>query len=100
MSEKSTKEKIESMLLTYGKTLDKVYYYTNAEGDLIIKTFGANKALMIKNPCEIICHAKWNVTITYNSKGYLVSEVYETINAQKEAKSETCYGQGTYKYFK
>lgn len=94
----STKERIESMLLTYGKTLDQVYYYTNAEGDLIIKTFGANKALTIKNPSEITCHAKWNVTITYNSKGYLVSEVFETINTHKEPKTETCYGQGTYRY--
>lgn len=94
----ATKERIESMLLTYGKTLDQVYYYTNADGDLIIKTFGANKALTIKNPSEMVVHAKWNVTLTYNSEGYLVSEVFETINAHKEPKTETCYGQATYRY--
>jgi hypothetical protein len=97
-SANSTKVKIESMLLTYGKTLDEVYYYTDADGNLIIRTFGANKALYIKNPSEVICHAKWNVTITYNSKGYLVSEVFETINAHKEPDSETCYGQATYRF--
>jgi hypothetical protein len=98
-SANSTKERITAMLLTYGKTLDEVYFYTDAEGSLIIKTFGANKALYIKNPSEVICHGKWNVTITYNSEGYLVSEVFETINAHKDPDSESCYGQATYKFF-
>ena len=49
----STKAKIESMLLTEGKTLDKVYYYTDAEGNLIIRTFAANKALIIENPSGV-----------------------------------------------
>jgi hypothetical protein len=97
-SANSTKERITAMLLTYGKTLDEVYYYTDAEGSLIIKTFGANKALYIKNPSEVICHGKWNVTLTYNSDGYLVSEVFETINAHKDPDSESCYGQATYSY--
>ena len=96
----STKVKIESMLLTYGKTLDQVYFYTDQDGNLIIKTFGANKALQIKNPSGVICHAKWNVTLTYNSDGYLVSEVFETINSHKDPDTESCYGQATYNYFK
>jgi hypothetical protein len=95
----STKAKIDSMLLTEGKTLDKVYYYTDAEGNLIIRTFAANKALIIENPSGVISHGKWNVTITYNSEGYLVSEVFETINAHKDPDSESCYGQATYKFF-
>jgi len=95
----STKAKIESMLLTEGKTLDKVYYYTDAEGNLIIRTFAANKALIIENPSGVISHGKWNVTITYNKDGYLVSEVFATINAHKDPDSQSCYGQATYSFF-
>ena len=95
----STSYKIKSMLLTIGETLDEVYYYTNAEGDLIIRTFGANKALIIRES-DIICHGKWNVTITYNKYGYLVSEKFETINAHKDPDTKTCYGEATYTFAK
>ena len=93
----STYYKIKSMLLTIGETLDKVYYYTNAEGDLIIRTFGANKALIIRES-DIICHGKWNVTLKYNKDGYLVSEKFETINAHKDPDTKTCYGEATYTF--
>ena len=93
----STYYRIKSMLLTIGETLDEVYYYTDADGSLIIRTFGANKALNILKG-DIICHGKWNVTITYNSKGYLVSEVFETINAHKDKDTESCYGEATYTF--
>ena len=95
----STYYKIKSMLLTIGETLDEVYYYTNDNGDLIIRTFGANKALIIRES-DIICHGKWNVTITYNKYGYLVSEKFETINAHKDPDNKTCYGEATYTFAK
>ena len=95
----STSYKIKSMLLTIGETLDEVYFYTNADGDLIIRTFGANKALIIRES-DIICHGKWNVTITYNKYGYLVSEKFETINAHKDPDTKTCYGEATYTFAK
>ena len=95
----STKDKITSILLTIGKTLDEVYYYTDAEGNFIIKTFAANKILYIdtKNS-DVRTSAKWNVTITYDKNGYLVSEEFATINAHKDPDSETCYGKATYKF--
>ena len=97
----STRFVIESMLLIYGETLDKVYYYTDAEGNFIIRTFGANKGLIIdKKNSEIICHGKWNVTITYDKNGYLKSEKFETINARKDDKSKTCYGEAIYRFAK
>lgn len=95
----STYFKIQSMLLTIGETLDEVYYYTDAEGNFIIRTFGANKALIIRES-DIICHGKWNVTITYNKYGYLVSEKFETINAHKDPDKKTCYGEATYTFAK
>lgn len=98
---KSTKFNIDSLLLIYGETLDKVYYYTDAEGNFIIRTFGANKGLVIdKKNSSIICHGKWNVTITYDKNGYLVSEKFETINARKDKDEKTCYGEATYKFAK
>ena len=93
----STKSRLESALLVVGKTLDQLYYYVDAEGNLIIKTFGANKALRI-NESDIIVHAKWNVTVIYNKDGYLVSEKFETINTRKEADSKTCYGEANYEF--
>ena len=96
-SRQSTKARIESALLIVGKTLDELYYYEDAEGNLIIKTFGANKALKI-NESDIIVHAKWNVTVVYNKEGYLVSEKFETINTAKEPDSQTCYGEANYEF--
>lgn len=97
----STKFKIESMLLTYGETLDKVYYYTDAEGNFIIRTFGANKGLIIdEKKSGIVCHGKWNVTITYDKNGYLVSEEFATINAHKDKDEDSCYGEATYTFAK
>lgn len=93
----STKARIQSVLLTVGKTLDELYFYEDAEGNLIIKTFGANKALKIYEN-DIVCHAKWNVTIVYNKEGYLVSEKFETINSHKDADSESCYGEAKYEF--
>ena len=84
-------------MLIVGKTLDELYFYEDADGNLIIKTFGANKALKI-NEADIIVHAKWNVTVIYNSEGYLVSEKFETINTGKEPDSQTCYGEANYEF--
>ena len=96
-SRQSSLARIESALLIVGKTLDELYFYEDADGNLIIKTFGANKALKI-NEADIIVHAKWNVTVIYNSEGYLVSEKFETINTGKEPDSQTCYGEANYKF--
>lgn len=96
-SRQSTQSRIESALLIVGKTLDKLYYYEDAEGNLIIKTFGSNKALKI-NEADSIVHAKWNITVIYNNEGYLVSERFETINAAKESDSNTCYGEAKYEF--
>ena len=93
----TTYHRIQSMLLTLGETLDKVYYYTDDEGNFYIKTFGANKALIIRES-DIICHGKWNVTLKYNKDGYLVSEKFETINAHKDPDTKTCYGEATYTF--
>jgi hypothetical protein len=65
----TTYHKIQSMLLTIGETLDQVYFYAAEDGGLIVRTFGAKKALII-NESDIICHGKWNVTLTYNNEGY------------------------------
>lgn len=75
-----------------------VYYYERPEGGFIIKAFGVNKALRIINPNEVVCHAKWNVTVEYDANGYLVSEKFETINAHKAPDTETVYGYATYTY--
>lgn len=96
-SRQSSLARIESALLIVGKTLDELYFYEDADGNLIIKTFGANKALKI-NEADIIVHAKWNVTVIYNSEGYLVSEKFETINTGKEPDSQTCYGEANYEF--
>ena len=96
-SRQSTKGRLEAALLVVGKTLDELYYYLDSEGNLVIKTFGANKALRI-NESDIIVHAKWNITIIYDKDGYLVSEKFETINSHKDPKSQTCYGEANYEF--
>ena len=93
----TTYYKIQSMLLTIGETLDQVYYYIDSDNNLVIRTFGANKALIIRES-DIICHGKWNVTLVYNSDGYLVSEKFETINAHKDPDTESCYGGAIYSF--
>ena len=97
----SNKYRVESMLTMYGKTSDKVYYYLDEEGNLIIKTFAANNALILIHKDDgFICHGKWNITVTYDKNGYLVSEKFETINARKDKDEKTCYGEATYKFAK
>lgn len=75
-----------------------VYYYERPEGGFIIKVFGTNKALRIINPSDVVCHAKWNITVEYDENGYLVSETFETLNAQKDPNTESVYGTATYTY--
>lgn len=78
--------------------LDSIYYYEAEDGGLILRAFGVNKPLVIKNPSDITCRAKWNIEIVYDKNGYLVSEKFETLNAHNEKNSESCYGQATYTY--
>lgn len=100
LSGNSTRLKIESTLLTISDTLDKVYYYVGDNGDFIIRTFGANKSMIIDNKnTKLNFSGKWNCTITYDKNGYLKSEKFETINAHKKPDSETCYGEATYTFF-
>ena len=75
-----------------------VYYYERPEGGFIIKAFGVNKALKIVNPSDVVCHAKWNVTVEYDENGYLVSETFETLNAHKDPDTESVYGSAQYTY--
>lgn len=77
-----------------------VYYYKRPEGGFIIKAFGVNKALKIVNPSDIVCHAKWNITVEYDKDGYLVSESFETLNAHQDPDENTVYGSAQYTYEK
>jgi hypothetical protein len=77
-----------------------IYYYERPEGGFILKAFGVNKALRIINPSDIVCHAKWNIVVEYDKNGYLVSELFETINAQKDPDTKTVYGFAKYTYEK
>lgn len=78
--------------------LDKIYYYKRDNGGFILRTFGVNKALIIKRPSDITCRAKWNIEIEYDNNGYLVKESFATVNSSQNNKSECCYGQATYTY--
>ena len=75
-----------------------VYYYERPEGGFIIKVFGTNKALRIINPSDVVCRAKWNITVEYDKNGYLVSESFETLNAHKDSDTKSVYGSAQYTY--
>lgn len=75
-----------------------VYYYERPEGGFIIKAFGVNKALKIVNPSDVVCHAKWNITVEYDENGYLISETFSTLNAHKKPDTESVYGSAQYTY--
>lgn len=75
-----------------------VYYYERTDGGFIIKAFGVNKALRIINPSDVVCHAKWNITVEYDQNGYLVSETFETLNTHKDPDTKTVYGSAQYTY--
>ncbi len=75
-----------------------VYYYERPEGGFIIKVFGTNKALRIINPSDVVCRAKWNITVEYDKNGYLVSESFETLNSHKDPDTQTVYGFAQYTY--
>ena len=62
------------------------------------KAFGVNKALRLINPSDVVCHAKWNITVEYDENGYLVSETFETVNSHKDPDTKTVYGSATYSY--
>ena len=79
-------------------SLDNVYYYSRTGGGFYAKVFGANKPLLIVNPSQVTCRAKWNITVEYNELGYLVKEEFSTINSSKDHKSECCYGEATYTF--
>lgn len=78
--------------------LDQIYYYKRPEGGFILRTFGVNKALIIKKPSDITCRAKWDIEIEYDADGYLVREYFATVNSSENNKSECCFGQATYTY--
>jgi hypothetical protein len=75
-----------------------VYYYERPEGGFILKAFAVNKALRVVNPSDVVCHAKWNITVEYDENGYLVSETFATINSPKAPDTETVYGTAKYTY--
>ena len=57
-----------------------------------------NKALKIVNPSDVVCHAKWNITLEYDNHGYLVKEEFATINSFKDPDTESVYGTAIYSY--
>ncbi len=97
--------------------MDKIYYYSRAEGGFIVRLFGVNKELKISNYdlwnegfvddlVDLLCSGKWNITVEYDAAGYLVKEEFSTLNAPEnkenastDTKSKCCYGQATYEYF-
>lgn len=93
----STRYQLESKIYRPA-SLDKVYYYRSEDGGFIIKTFGANKPLIIKRPSDITCRGKWNIEIEYDKNGYLIRETFATINSSEKNKSECCYGEAKYTY--
>lgn len=112
----SSKYQLESKLYR-PSGMDKIYYYSRPDGGFIIRLFGANKELKISNYdlwnegiaddlVDLLCSAKWNITVEYDANGYLVKEEFSTVNAPKNkdnvsanAKSKCCYGQAIYEYF-
>ncbi|MDE7263385.1 MAG: hypothetical protein K2N64_01810 [Anaeroplasmataceae bacterium] len=95
----STKYQLESKVYRPAG-LDSVYYYNREGGGFILRTFGVNKALIIKKPSDITCRAKWDIEIEYDANGYLVRESFATVNKSEKNKSECCYGEATYTYEK
>lgn len=93
----STRYQLESKLYRPAG-LDEIYYYETEDGGFIIRVFGANKALTIKNPTVITCRAKWNIEIEYDKDGYLVREEFATVNSDRAKDSDCCYGQATYTF--
>lgn len=77
-----------------------IYYYERLDGGFILKAFGVNKKIKMNNPTVIECSAKWNITVEYDKDGYLVREVFETINSHKDPDTKTVYGQAEYTYVK
>ncbi|MBD5390555.1 hypothetical protein HDR67_00910 [bacterium] len=95
----STKYQLESKVYRPAG-LDSIYYYHREDGGFILRTFGVNKALIIKKPSDITCRAKWDIEIEYDADGYLVRESFATVNKSEKNKSECCYGEATYTYSK
>ena len=54
----STKYQLESKLYRPAG-YDSIYYYNREGGGFILRTFGVNKALIIKKPSDITCRGKW-----------------------------------------
>ena len=75
---------------------DFVFSYHLGRGDTSATV--ENKALRIINPSDVVCHAKWNITVEYDENGYLLSETFETVNSHKDPDTKTVYGSATYSY--
>lgn len=82
---------------TTADSVDTVYCYKTDEGGLEFKVFSINKRLSIRE-FSILCSAKWNATISYDSDGYLLREEFATINADFDPLSETVFGYCDYTY--
>ncbi len=78
-------------------SIDTVYCYSTSENGLSFKTFSINKRLIIRRfGMEIT--AKWNLDLTYDANGYLISERFESVNAQTDSYLNSVYGYCTYSY--
>ena len=80
-------------------SIDTVYCYNTSDGGLVFRTFSINKRLIIRR-FGIQVSAKWDAWITYDSNGYLISEQFQTINANSASYLESVYGYTTYTYSK
>ena len=95
----NTDYRIKANIIRVQEKYCKVYYYSNNDGGLIVKTFGENKALWINAPEDYVeCHAKWNITVEYDKHGFLVKEKFETINAHKDDDEKSVYGEARYSF--
>lgn len=78
---------------------DTVYFYKNTDGGFSAKCFAVNKSLKILyKDYGIEVHAKWNITITYDKNGYLVSEEFSTHGSNENNKENCVFGKATYQF--
>lgn len=78
---------------------DTVYFYKTEDGGFKASCFAVNKSLKILHKdYGIEVHAKWNITITYDKNGYLVSEEFSTYGADKNDKANCVFGVATYNF--
>ena len=97
---------IKNIFIPSSGSLDDVYVYKNSYGGIDYKIFNTNTRMIVdiydssyeyegqylaEKLFEFESSGKWNATLSYDADGYLVKQEFETINARKEAPSESIY---------